>query len=148
MSSPLYNQDILRLATSIAHQGRLTDAEGSAELRSPTCGSRIIVDVRVDGAGRLAELGVEPRACALGQAATSLMAAHAVNHSAEELADVAQRLRAFLSGADISADFWPGIDVLAPARNYPARHPSILLAFDAVAAAMEQAVAARAQGAR
>ncbi|MEO8724322.1 MAG: iron-sulfur cluster assembly scaffold protein [Sphingobium sp.] len=147
MSAPLYNQDILRLATSIQHQGRLVDADASVELRSPTCGSRITVDVRVDDAGRLIDLGLEARACALGQASASLMAANAIGRSVHQTTEAAERLRAFLSNPDASADFWPGMEVLAPARAYPARHPSILLAFDAVATAMQQAVALRRRGA-
>jgi NifU-like protein involved in Fe-S cluster formation len=136
----------LRLATSIRHQGRLADADASVELRSPTCGSRIIVDVRVDAVGHLIRLGLEPRACALGQASASLMAAHALGRSADEMSQVAEQLRAFLANASATGDFWPGMDVLAPARAYSARHPSIMLPFDAVAAAMQQAIESRHQG--
>lgn len=147
MSAPLYNHEILRLATCIPHQQRLPHAHASIERRSPTCGSRIIVDVSVDGVGVLSDLGVEVRACALGQASASLMAAHALGHTAPELAQAAADLRAFLGGEKGTADFWPGMNVFAAARDYPARHPSIMLAFDAVSLAMQQAIDMRKQGA-
>src|SRR3546814_4292921 len=67
MSAPLYNKDILRLAANIPHHKRLSDPQASVEKRSPTCGSRVTADVRMD-AGRVAEIGLDVKACALGQA--------------------------------------------------------------------------------
>jgi NifU-like protein involved in Fe-S cluster formation len=98
MSAPLYNNDILRLAATIPHHRRLADPQGTAERRSPTCGSRVSVDVRMDGDGRVADIGLEVRACALGQASASLMAAHAIGRSADELA-AAMRLPPILTAA-------------------------------------------------
>ncbi|MGC4250521.1 MAG: iron-sulfur cluster assembly scaffold protein [Sphingobium sp.] len=138
MSAPLYNKDILRLAASIPHHARLPDAQASVERRSPTCGSRITADVRMEH-GRLADIGLDVKACALGQASASLMARHAIGHTAQELADARDRLTAFLAGESDDLDFWPGLEVLAPARGYPARHPSIRLGFEAVAEAARQA---------
>lgn len=138
MNAPLYNKDILRLAASIPHHRRLPDPQASVEKRSPTCGSRVTVDVRmVDG--RVAEMGLEVRACALGQASAALMAAQAIGMSADELADARNRLSAYLSGESEELDFWPGLAVLAPARGYPARHASIRLGFEAVAEAARMA---------
>src|SRR3546814_17136536 len=77
MNAPLYNRDILRLAASIPYHRRLTDAQASVEKRSATCGSSVTVDVCLANEGRVANLGLEVRACALGQASASLMAAHA-----------------------------------------------------------------------
>lgn len=138
-SAPLYNADILRLAASIPHHRRLDAPQASAELRSPTCGSRITVDVMLDEGGRVALLGLDAKACALGQASASLMAAHAIGRSAEELAAAAAALRALLGCSADDMDFWPGVEILARARDYPARHASILLAFDAVAQAARMA---------
>lgn len=138
MNAPLYNKDILRLAASIPHHRRLTDPQASVEKRSPTCGSRVTADVRMAD-GRVAELGLEVRACALGQASAALMAAQAIGMSADELADARDRLAAYLSGKSEALDFWPGLAVLAPARGYPARHASIRLGFEAVAEAARMA---------
>ncbi len=145
MTSALYNRDILRLATSIPFAGRLDNPDATADRRSPTCGSRVIVDVRLGDDGRLGDLAVEVRACALGQASAALMGAHALGRSIEELRDATESLRAYLTSPDAEAmtDFWPGIDVFAAARAYPARHPSIMLAFEAVSEAMERALEQR-----
>lgn len=142
MSAPLYNTDILRLATSIPHHERLADPDASVERRSATCGSRVTVDVRMDDAGNIADLGLEVRACALGQASASLMAANAVGQNADALLQARDKLAAYLAGTDDDLAFWPGLSVLAPARDYPARHASIRLSFDAVAQAAADAVKA------
>ena len=78
MTTALYNRDILRLAASIPHQLPLERPQASVEKRSPVCGSRVRVDVIVDEAGRVAALGQEVKACALGQASAALMGAGAI----------------------------------------------------------------------
>ncbi len=138
MNAPLYNKDILRLAASIPHHQRLADPQASVEKRSPTCGSRVTADVRMAD-GRLAELGLDVKACALGQASASLMAAQAIGLTAAELADARDRLTAYLAGESEALDFWPGLAVLAPARGYPARPASIRLGFEAIAEAARMA---------
>lgn len=144
MAAPLYNAEILRLATSNPHVGRLAAPDASAELRSPLCGSRVIADVLRDG-DRLAGLGLDVRSCALGQASASLLARNALGRSMAELDEAGQRLEAFLTGAEGGHDFWPGIEALAAARDYPARHAAILLPFRATAQALRAAIGAAAQ---
>lgn len=138
MSAPLYNKDILRLAASIPHHQRLPDPQASVEKRSPVCGSRVTVDVQMAD-GRLADMGLDVKACALGQASAALMAGQAIGMSAAELADARDRLTAYLAGESDDLDFWPGLAVLAPARGYPARHASIRLGFEAMAEAARMA---------
>lgn len=138
MNPPLYNNDILRLAASIPHHQRLTNPQASVEKRSPTCGSRVTADVRVAD-GKVVALGLDVKACALGQASASLMAAHAIGKSADELAEARNQLAAYLAGTADNLDFWPGLAVLAPARGYPARHASIRLCFEAIAEAARMA---------
>lgn len=139
MPTALYNRDILRLAASIPHLGRLQEPQGSAEKSSPVCGSRVAVDVALDGEGRVAVLGQEVKACALGQASASLMSAHAVGRTAPQLAAARDAFAAWLRGGRDDPGEWPGLDVFADARAYKARHASILLAFDAAAEAAEKA---------
>jgi NifU-like protein involved in Fe-S cluster formation len=139
----LYNRDILRLASAIPHLGRLASPQASADRRSPVCGSRVAVDVMLDEQGRLAALGQEVKACALGQASAALMAGHALGRSAAELREARDSLRAFLSGASDDPGAWPGLALFADARPFTARHPSILLAFEAVAEAAEAASAGK-----
>jgi NifU-like protein involved in Fe-S cluster formation len=143
MTTALYNRDILRLAASIPHHRRLDQADGSVEKRSPTCGSRIAVDVVLDGEGRLAALGQEVRACALGQAAASLMGANALGRSGGELAQARDALADYLSGGRDDPGDWPGLAIFGGARPFSARHASILLAFEAVAEAAALAEAHR-----
>ena len=142
MSAPLYNTEILRLAAGIPHHARLPDPQGTAERRSPVCGSRVTVDVNLGPDGRVAEVGLLVRACALGQASASLFAAHVLGRTPDELAVERDAVTAWLA-REGERPGWPGLDMLAPALDYPARHASIRLAFEAAAAA---AAAARAHG--
>lgn len=139
MSAALYNSEILRLATSIPHHARLPEAQASSEKRSPICGSRVTVDVALDGEGRIVALGQEVRACALGQASAALMGAHAIGLTPAELAAARDALTDFLAGTRDDPGDWPGLELFAPARPFTARHPSIRLAFEAVAEAASKA---------
>ena len=142
MAAPLYTRDILRLAASIPHLGRLAEAEASVEKSAPICGSRVTVDVVLDGEGRLAALGQEVKACAFGQASAALMGTHAIGRTPADLAEARDALSAWLAGTSDDPGAWPGVEALAPARRLSARHGAILLSFQAVAEAA--ALAARA----
>lgn len=138
MSDTLYNDAILRLATDNPIDERLADSQGSSERRSPICGSRVTVDVNLGSDGRVSEAGMLVRACALGQASSSLLAANVIGRTPTELADARDALSAWLAREGGLPD-WPGLDVLTPALDYHARHASIRLAFEAAAEAAEQA---------
>jgi NifU-like protein involved in Fe-S cluster formation len=144
MTQALYNTQILKLATGIPHQARLAHPQGTSERRSPICGSRVTVEVVLDREGRVAELGQEVRACALGQASASLMGAHAIGRSLAELEEARDALTAFLAGERDDPGDWPGLEIFGPARAHSARHASIRLAFEAVAEATTRAVTAQA----
>lgn len=138
MTAPLYTTEILRLASAIPHLGRLEHADGSAQLRAPLCGSRVHVDVKMAD-GVLNALGLEVNSCALGQASAALLGASAPGRSADEVDAATRALTDLLEGRGEDADFWPGIAVLARARDYPARHGAILLPFRALTQAMRAA---------
>ncbi len=139
MSAVLYNADILRLAASIPHHERLTHAMATSEKRSPICGSRVTVDVSLDAEDRVSEVGLLVRACALGQASSSLLAANILGRTPEELEQSCDALTTWLADGG-NAPTWPGLAVFEPARPHTARHASIRLAFEAAA---EAAAAAR-----
>jgi len=143
MNAPLYNAEILRLATEIPHHARLENPQGTAERRSPICGSRVTVDVNLGPDGRVSEIGLLVRACALGQASSSLLAAEVIGRTPEELAEARDAIAAWLAagaeGGGAEPPAWPGLAVFGPALTYTARHPSIRLAFEAAAEAAEQA---------
>lgn len=144
--SELYHNRILELAAGIPHVGRLADAEGSVLKVSRVCGSTVNVDLRLDEAGeRVTAIAVDPKACALGQAATSILAEHAVGATVAEIVAARDALRAMLKegGPPPDGRFWE-LRHLEPVADYPPRHASTLLAFDAAVAAIEEALAARA----
>lgn len=138
MSTPLYNSAILRLAASIPHGDRLASPHASVDKRSLVCGSRITVDITMED-GRIAALGQEVRACALGQASAALMASHAVGRTPAELDAVCTDLADYLAGRRPDPGEWPGLNVLAAARAHASRHASILLPFVAIAEAARMA---------
>ena len=139
MPSALYSRDILRLAASIPHQRRLDAPHATAEKSSPVCGSRVAVDVVLDGEGRIAAVGQEVKACALGQASAALFGAHALGVTAAGIAAARDALAAYLKGERDDPGEWPGLSLLGVARPFAARHPSILLPFDAAAEAAARA---------
>lgn len=138
MSAPLYNRDILALAVATADYPLPAEARRRASLRAPLCGSRIIVDVGSDAAGRVTAVGLHVEACALGQASAALLARHAPGRSVAEIRAARDAIALWFGGEGEAPD-WPGFDLLAPARDYPARHGAILLPFDAAVAAFEGA---------
>ena len=139
VNQPLYTVEILRLAASIPHLDRLEDAQGQAEVRSPICGSMVVVDVNLDEQGRVAELGQQVTACAFGQASASLMGAHALGREAAEVSQALSAFASWLDGTRADPGDWPGLDALRPARSRRARHGAMLLPFRALLAAIEAA---------
>lgn len=141
VTDALYSRDILRLAASIPFLHRLDRPMSTVEKSSPVCGSRVAVDIVTDQDGRVIELGQEVRACALGQASASLLAAHVVGRTAGEIDEARKALADYLAGGRDDPGDWPGLDVFVQARRFPARHGSILLAFEAAAEAASLAIA-------
>lgn len=137
--SDIYHPRVLELAADIAHVGRLATPHGSATKVSKLCGSVVTVDVTMDG-DRIADFAIDPKACALGQASASVLAAHAIGASASEIETAREAMRAMLkeAGPAPQGRFWE-LRHLEGVRDYPARHASTLLAFDAAIAAIEAA---------
>ena len=145
MAVDLYHNRVLELASDIPHLGALGDPEASVEKVSRICGSTVRVDLVLDEAGtHVAEIAVEPKACALGQAATSILARHAVGAGIDEIRQARDALRAMLKegAAPPEGRFWE-LRHLAGVADYPPRHTSTLLAFEAAVAAIDQALADR-----
>lgn len=139
MNAPLYNTQILRLAAEIPFHERLASPAASVEKRSPVCGSRVTVDVDLDSEGRVAAVGMLVRACALGQASASLMGAHVVGRSADDIAMARDQLTAWLAGERDTPPDWPGLEIFVPALPHRGRHAAIRLAFEAAAEAAAEA---------
>jgi NifU-like protein involved in Fe-S cluster formation len=139
MNQPLYTVEILRLAASIPHLGRLDGAHGQAEVRSPTCGSAVIVDVKLDQKGRVVALGQQVQACAFGQASAALMGSHAIGSGPREIEQGLADFSDWLEGTRDDPGSWPGLDALAPARSRRARHGAMLLPFRGLLSAVRDA---------
>ena len=137
MNAPLYTIDILRLAASLNGPRPLDREDGRAELRSPTCGSRVTTAVTLDDEGRVAALSQTVHACAFGQASSALLEQGAVGRDERQVEVALTGLERWLGGGD--GPDWPGIDALAPARSRKSRHGAILLPFRTLLAAMKSA---------
>jgi NifU-like protein involved in Fe-S cluster formation len=135
----LYTPDILALAVSLADWPISADMPHQAELRSQSCGSVVRVGLALDTRGHIALFGVEAQACALGQASAAVLAASVIGQEREALVGARDALAAFFSGHRGDPGEWPGVEHLASALPYPARHGSILLPWRAVVAALDGA---------
>lgn len=136
MSGALYNRDILALAVGSADFPPRADARHRVSARAPLCGSAILLDVDTGDDGRVSGIGMHVEACALGQASATLFARHAAGRSLAEIRAARGAIARWFAGEGGLPD-WPGFDLLAAARDYPARHGAILLPFDAAVAALE-----------
>jgi NifU-like protein involved in Fe-S cluster formation len=143
MSGSLYSIDVLRMAARVADFPPLVEPDALEERRSPTCGSRMAVTLRFDAEGRITAIGLDAKACALGQAAAAIMARGAVGADRATMATVTEAWCAYLAGDSDALPDWPDLALLAAGRDYPARHPSMRLAFEAALAALNHACADR-----
>jgi len=139
MNAPLYTTEILRLAASLGGPRTLEREDGRAELRSPTCGSRIDVAVQLDGERRIERLSMRVHACAFGQASAALVDQHGIGRSHDDVAAALIVLSRWLAQEQEEAGEWEGLAMLAPARTRKSRHGAILLPFRALLAAIESA---------
>ena len=141
MIDDLYSAKLLTLAANMPRAGRLTAPDGSAERVAKLCGSKVIVDVAMDGE-QVADFAQDVMACALGQASAAVLGAHVVGASLAEIEMARDQFRAMLkSGADAPEGRFSDLSMLAPVKDYPARHASTLLAFEATVDAVHQALA-------
>jgi NifU-like protein involved in Fe-S cluster formation len=139
--SEIYNARILELAANMPKPDRLADAHGSATAHSKLCGSTVSVDLKLTDQ-RVSAYGQTVKACLLGQAAASVMGHNIIGSTAEELRDVALKMRKMLKeGGSAPQGRWADLAVLEPVKDYKARHASTLLVFDAVEAALAKAEA-------
>lgn len=147
MLNDVYNAKILDLAGNIPRLGRLDAPDASARAHSKLCGSTVTIDLKMDG-DTVTDFAHDVKACALGQASSSLMARHVIGARANELRALREIMRKMLkeNGPPPSGK-WADFAVLEPVRDYKARHASTMLTFDAVVSALDQIEGKRAQAA-
>ena len=144
MLNEVYNKRILELAGNIPRLGRLPVPGASATAHSKLCGSTVTVDLQMDG-DTVTEFAHEVKACALGQASSSIMARNVIGAKAPELRQLRDTVRKMLKeNGSPPGGKWADIAVLEPVRDYKARHASTMLTFDAVVSAIDQIEAKRA----
>lgn len=136
MNAPLYTVDILRLAASLPGPVALERVDGSAEARSPACGSVARCEVMLTPDGRVAAVSQQVRACAFGQASAALAAGFAHGRDRAEIAQALAELKGWLEGEGAGPAHW---SALAPARSRTSRHGAILLPLRALLQAIDSA---------
>ena len=143
MIDDLYSARILTLAANMPRAGRLDAPDASSEKISRLCGSRVLVDLKLQD-GRVADFAQEVKACALGQAAAAVLGANVLGARVDEIECARDQLRAMLkAGGPAPEGRFVDLKALEPVRDYPARHASTLLAFEAAAEAARAALGAR-----
>ena len=138
MLNDIYNKKIIELAGNIPLLGRLADPDASATAHSKLCGSTVKIDLKMQD-GVVSDFAHDVKACALGQASSSIMARHVIGSKADELRELRETVRKMLkeNGAPPEGK-WADIAMLEPVRDYKARHASTMLTFDAVVDAIGQ----------
>jgi NifU-like protein involved in Fe-S cluster formation len=143
MISELYSAGILSLAANMPRAGRLAAPDASAEKVAKLCGSRIVVDVAMEGT-RVVDFAQEVKACALGQAAAAVLGAKVIGAEASEIEMALNAFRAMLkAGGPPPTGRFSGLSMLEPVKDYPPRHASTLLAFEATVEACRRAMASK-----
>ncbi len=138
MLNDIYNRRILELAGDIPRLGRLAQPDASATAHSKLCGSTVTVDLKLAD-GKVSDFAHDVKACALGQASSSIMARHVVGSGAEELRALRDQMyRMLKEEGPAPTGKWADLEALMPVRDFKARHASTLLTFDAVVDAVGQ----------
>lgn len=140
MLDDVYNKQILGYAASMSRQGRLDTPDGEATITSRLCGSRVSVSLTADDKGIVTDFAHDVRACALGQASSSIMAQVVVGQQAESLRQLREDMHRFLKeDGPAPSEPFSEFACLEPVKNYKSRHASTLLTFDAVVEALNKA---------
>ena len=143
MLDDIYNKQILQFAGSIPRIGHLESPDATATAHSRLCGSTVTIDLKMEG-DVVSDFAHEVKACALGQASSSIMARNVVGASADELRRVRETmLRMLKENGPPPEGRFADLRFLEPVRDYKARHPSTMLTFDAVVDALDQIEAKR-----
>jgi NifU-like protein involved in Fe-S cluster formation len=137
-AAKLYTPEVLALATGLAGHPFDPAMPFTGHARSASCGSTLAISLALGEDGRIAEIGLRPQACAIGQASAAIFAAAAPGRSRADIAGAAAALSAWLDGSGAMPD-WPGLAAIAAARDFPARHGAILLPWKAALDALPPA---------
>ena len=136
----LYTPELLARTLSLAAFPFDENLPHAGAARSKSCGSTLALRVALGGDGKIARLGLRVQACAVGQASAAIFAEAAIGRTRNAIELASREMRNWLAGEGPKPD-WPGIELLEPARSYPARHGAIMLPWDAALAALSSGAA-------
>lgn len=138
MDLDLYKGQILEFAGSIPLVGRLDAPDASADAHSRLCGSRITIDIKLDG-NVIADYAHEPKACAIGQASASVVARTVVGLTVDEVNDGAEIMSAILKEkTPPPSGPWSILEPFLPVADFRSRHNSAFLPFEALQRAIAE----------
>lgn len=147
MIDDLYSTRILTLAANLPHSGRLELPHGTGEQVAKLCGSKAVIDVRLDGDVRISHFAQDVKACALGQAAASIVGDVAIGATLQEVREARDDMLLMLKhGGEGPEGRFEGLRAMKPVAEYPARHASTMVAIEALLKAHEEALMARIEG--
>jgi NifU-like protein involved in Fe-S cluster formation len=133
----IYNQRIFELAAAIPRAEHLDHPQATARAHSKLCGSTVEVELKMEG-DRISDFGQTVKACLLGQASAAIVGREIVGTPADEFRAVASTVRRMLKEGGARPDGrWADLGLLQPVKDYPHRHASTLLVFDAVERALD-----------
>lgn len=134
----IYSQKIIEIASRLPPANRLKKPDASARRTSRVCGSVIEVDLKLNN-GVVTEYGQVVNACALGQTSASIMAQHIVGSNPQELRQLRNSVESMLKEeGPPPTDKWSEISYLEPVRDFPPRHASTMLVFNAVVECLDK----------
>lgn len=134
-AAKLYTPEVLALATSLARWPLAGPMPLSGHARAPTCGSSIELGAECDAAGKVKAIGLRTHACAVGQAAAAIFAEQAIGQDRETVRAALAEIESWLDGGNLPD--WPGLAAISAARDFPARHGAITLAWRAALVALD-----------
>ncbi|WKL58544.1 iron-sulfur cluster assembly scaffold protein [Asticcacaulis sp. ZE23SCel15] len=138
MIDELYSREILKRTTQLMHVGRLEAPDGTAERTSKLCGSHIVVDVKMDG-DVVSDFAHDVEACALGQASAAILSQHVIGATVAEITAARDALKAMLKGDEVTfPERFADLAILKSVKDFPARHTSTQLAFEATVSAINE----------
>ena len=138
----LYTPQLLGAAVELTQWPPLENAALRGTAKSSSCGSTLALDLLLDSEGRIAQIGLRVRACAIGQAAAAVFARHAEGLNGAEIGAACEQVQAWLADAATAPD-WPDFELIAPAKSFPGRHGAMALPWNAAIAALSSVPAAR-----
>lgn len=133
-SAFLYDAAFMEHARAPRGSVPLREASATGRATNPLCGDEVELALRIED-GRVRAVSHRERGCVVVTVSASLLAELLVDRTADEIAALAEALRAALTGR---APLPPVFAALAPVRLLPSRHRCALLPWEALRGALAE----------